>query len=260
MSPRYIRARTPIAPVQREPRAPASQETQILYGHCAEVRGTEGRYLRVRGADGYEGWLHEGFCEPADGPGTDQWGWDTEGEISMGCSMRDSQGVTIDLPLGGIVKNGWCVAGRALDLTRRREIFPAEADAIVASATGLFQGTYYQWGGITPWGADCSGMVQTVFALHGIRLLRDASQQATQGVHVEGGLERIQPADLLFFSDREDGHITHVALSIVPHRIVHLALGRGGHCLESFDRPDEYVRTLLANFRFARRILARDLS
>lgn len=256
-SPRYVRARTPIAPVLKEPRAAATQENQVLFGHCAEVRGTEGKWLRVRGADGYEGWMHEGFSEPADGPGCDAWGWEAEGELSMGCSMHDSRGVTIDLPLGAILYNGRCINGRSLDLPHRRDLFPPEADAIIASATGLFQGTYYQWGGITPWGADCSGMVQTVYALHGIKLLRDAWQQATQGAHLEGGLDAIEPADLLFFSDRDDGHITHVAMAVSSKRLIHLAIGRGGHCMESLDRPDEYTRGLIERFRFARRILAR---
>jgi hypothetical protein len=212
--------------------------------------------MRVRGGDGYEGWIHEGFCDMAESAGCDEWGWDADKELSLGCSMRDERGGTVDLPLGALLRSGKCIGGRSLDLAHRREVFPAEASAIVASAMGLFQGTYYQWGGITPWGADCSGMVQTVFALHGVRLLRDAWQQATQGVHVEGGLEAIVPGDLLFFSDREDGNITHVALTVAHNRAVHSAIGRGGHCIESFDRPDEYVRGLLANFRFARRTLA----
>lgn len=255
MSSRYVRARTPIAPVLREPRAAATQETQILYGHSAEVVETEGKWLKVRGADGYGGWMHDGFCEAADGPELGEWGWSSECLLSMGCGVRDAHGVTIDLPLGALIRSGQCVSGRSMDLARRREVFPPETDAIAASATGLFQGTYYQWGGITPWGADCSGMVQTVFALHGIKLLRDAWQQAAQGVPVEGGIESLAPADLLFFSDREDGGITHVAVATTSHSIVHLALGRGGHCVESLERPDEYVRALLANFRFARRML-----
>jgi len=200
--------------------------------------------------------MHEGYTEQAEGMDCSEWAWDLEREMSMGCSMRDSRGVTIDLPLGAILSSGKCLTGRSMDRAKRRQIFPAEGDAIVASATGLYQGTYYQWGGITPWGADCSGMVQTVFALHGVKLLRDAWQQATQGVLIEGGLEALRPADLLFFSDREDGHITHVALAIAPRRIVHLAVGRGGHYLESLDRPDEYTRELMGRFRFARRILA----
>jgi gamma-D-glutamyl-L-lysine dipeptidyl-peptidase len=256
LSPRYIRVRTPIAPVLREPTARSTQETQILYGHCAEVVGTDGKWLRVRGADGYEGWMNVGYTEVTEGGDAAEWGWDADHEMSMGCSLRDSRGVTIDLPLGAVLQDGKCINGRSLDRARRREVFPAEADAIVASATGLFQGTYYQWGGITPWGADCSGMVQTVFALHGVKLLRDAWQQATQGVLVEGGLDAIHAADLLFFSDREDGHITHVAMAMRAKQAVHLGVGRGGHRIESLDSTEDYVRTLVSTFRFARRILA----
>jgi gamma-D-glutamyl-L-lysine dipeptidyl-peptidase len=257
LSNQYIRARTPIAPVLHEPRAASTQETQILYGHCAEVIGTEGKWLSVRGADGYEGWMHRGYGEAVERADCDEWGWDTEREISMGCSLRDSRGVTIDLPLGAILREGKCMSGRCLNRSRRREIFPAEPSAIVASATGLFQGTYYQWGGITPWGADCSGMVQTVYALHGIKLLRDAWQQGTQGVLIEGGVEALEPADLLFFSDREDARITHVAMAVSAQALVHCGLGRGGHCVESLDHPDEYVEHMMATFRFARRILGR---
>jgi hypothetical protein len=238
-----------------EPRASATQETQILFGHCAQVIGTDGKWLNVRGTDGYEGWMHEGFTEPTDSSQCEAWGWEADRDISMGCSLRDPRGVTIDLPLGAILRDGKCINGRSLPLARRREIFPREPSAIVASAMGLFQGTYYQWGGITPWGADCSGMVQTVYALHGVRMLRDAWQQATQGALVEGGLASLQPADLLFFSDRPDGHITHVAMAVSLQRLVHLALGRGGHCLESLDSPDDYLSGMMANFRFARRIL-----
>ena len=253
---RQIVARTPLAPVLGEPRASATQETQLLYGHSAEVIATEGQWLKVRGSDGYEGWLHQGYTAPCDDDNTVTWGWDVEGELSMGCSIRDAKGATLDLPLGAIIGEGHVIAGRTMDLARRRETFPRDADAIVASATALFQGTYYQWGGVTPWGADCSGMLQSIFALHGVHLLRDAWQQATQGVLVEGGLEGARGGDLLFFSDREDGHITHVAMVMSTSRAVHIALGRGGHCVERFDRPDEYVSGLIGRFRFARRIVA----
>jgi cell wall-associated NlpC family hydrolase len=89
-----------------------------------------------------------------------------------------------------------------------------------------------------------------------VHLLRDAWQQATQGVLVEDGLNGVKPADLLFFSDREDGRITHVAMTIHGARAVHIALGRGGHHIELFEKPDDYTTALLGRFRFARRILS----
>lgn len=121
---------------------------------------------------------------------------------------------------------------------------------LVESAREAFVGTPYIWGGITPWGADCSGFAQTVFAVHGIALPRDSSQQALIGVDADGRAA----GDLLFFSEREDGRITHVAISLGPDEFAHVALGRGGHAVERRDGPDPYVPALLARFRFARRV------
>jgi len=251
-----IVVRTPIAPVLGEKRAASTQTNQLLYGHSAEVLSAEGTWLRLRGPDGYEGWTHEGYTVKSTTDGPSEWAWDVDGELSMGCSIRDSRGLTLDLPLGAVVGDGHCIAGRSMELARRRETFPPTAEAIVASALALFQGTYYQWGGITPWGGDCSGMVQSIFALHGVHVLRDAWQQGTQGVAVERGLEALKAGDLLFFADREDGEITHVALAAGSKNLVHVALGRGGHAIESLDRPDDYTQALIERFRFARRIVA----
>jgi cell wall-associated NlpC family hydrolase len=254
LTPDRVVARTPIVPLLAEPHASASQVNQLLYGHPASVVDAEGKWLRLRGADSYEGWAHEGYLAARDSDGDLPWMWDAEVDLSMGCSVRDDNGATLDLPLGAVVV-GKPLAGRSMDLANRKKTFAPSGEAIVASASALFQGSYYQWGGITPWGADCSGMIQTIFALHGIRLLRDASQQATQGEAIEGGIDATQPGDLLFFSEREDGHITHVAISMGSMRVVHAAIGRGGHCLEDLNRPDDYRRGLMSRFRFARRIL-----
>ena len=80
-------------------------------------------------------------------------------------------------------------AVNAADLTQR---FPRNADAIVRSAIRHFAGTPYQWGGITPWGADCSGLVQTIFGLHGVGLPRDSSQQAAVGSPVDLSPEQLK--------------------------------------------------------------------
>ena len=51
----------------------------------------------------------------------------------------------------------------------------------------------YQWGGVTPWGADCSGMVQTVFGMHGVPLPRDARQQAELGTALALDTSCVEP-------------------------------------------------------------------
>jgi cell wall-associated NlpC family hydrolase len=143
------------------------------------------------------------------------------------------------------------VAGAA-ELRRR---FPAEAAAIVQSGRRLYEGASYLWGGVTPWGADCSGFVQTIFALHGIRTPRDARDQAHRGVPVPHDPEALAPADLVFYSDREDARITHVAIALGDARVVHLALGRGGYAVEDLRDSDPYIVKLRERTRFARRLL-----
>jgi len=133
--------------------------------------------------------------------------------------------------------------------------FPREPRAIVQSAQALYEGAPYLWGGITPWGADCSGFVQTIFALHDVPLARDAWQQSESGSDA-GALADLRPADLAFFSDREDRRVTHVAISLGSAKLVHLALGRGGFARENLrDGRDAYVEKLRERFLRARRVL-----
>jgi cell wall-associated NlpC family hydrolase len=110
---------------------------------------------------------------------------------------------------------------------------------------------------VTPWGADCSGLVQTAYRLHGLMLPRDAWQQAVRGEDAGTDLRALRAGDLLFFSDRDDAKITHVAVAMGEGTMVHSAVGRGGFAIERIgDRDDLYVERLLSRFKFARRLPA----
>jgi gamma-D-glutamyl-L-lysine dipeptidyl-peptidase len=198
--------RSKIAPLLADARISSEQISQRVRGHAVTVLEVRGDWVRVRGDDEYEGWMHQGYLGATDTRGTDT---------------------------GGIE---WPFVPRP---------------SLEETARAVFAGTPYQWGGITPCGADCSGFVQTVFAVHGIALPRDAYQQALVGEPCAGD----QPGDLLFFSEREDGRITHVAIALGANAFVHVALGRGGHAVERRDSSEVYVTGLLSKFRFARRVL-----
>ncbi len=175
---------------------------------------------------------------------------------SLGCTVCDQSGRELMLPVGALVAaETEVIFGEALTTAERRARFPAKGSAIAISAVALFGSSSYQWGGVTPWGADCSGMVQSVFGLHGISLPRDARQQAELGAVVETEPVACEPGDLLFFSDRDDGRVTHVALAIGEGRLAHLAIGRGGFAIEGVaDIHDSYVAQLVKRLCGIRRL------
>lgn len=242
-----------VAPLHAEPRIASPQISQRLAGERVEVIDWESDWLLVRGRDGYEGWMHSGYLQPSHtGPERRQ-----GGRVSLGSIVRGSDGVVRPLPLGAaLARDDEVVDGEVMpsaDLERR---FPPEPDAIADTARRYFVGASYQWGGVTPWGADCSGFSQSIFALHGITLPRDAWQQALEGEDAGRDPLSLRPADLLFFSDRPDEKITHVAVSLGDSQMAHLALGRGGYRIEQLDDAgDPYVAKLLERFLFARRYL-----
>lgn len=265
--------RVPIAPLLSDARASASTVSQLLRGHRAEVTERSGSWLKLTGADGYSGWCHSGYVSvaqhekkrddeeaasgAADGipPLSHGAGWNTPERISLGCVIETSQG-NVALPLGAVLDpSEKVIMGLAMNLSGRQRYFAPTAASLVERAHSYFLGSYYLWGGVTPWGADCSGFVQTMFALHGIQLPRDAWQQGEKGLLIEAeSPASFQPGDLLFFSDRADGHITHVAIAVNGSVVMHNSLANGGFGINDLQANDSGSSHLRSTFRFARRI------
>lgn len=72
----------------------------------------------------------------------------------------------------------------------------ATARNIISSAMNYI-GVPYVWGGTTPAGFDCSGLVQYVFAQNGISLPRTTYDQIA--VVSQVSLDSLQPGDLVFW-------------------------------------------------------------
>jgi cell wall-associated NlpC family hydrolase len=253
-APGHARVRAPIAPMYAEPKVTSAQLSQKLAGHDVDLLEMQEDWFLVRGSDQYQGWMHRGFLSPA--PATSARGSAQMVRISLGCVAGNPSGTRRSLPLGArlspeeTLKSGDIVT--EAELSSR---FPTTAVAITRSAQEFFQGAPYLWGGITPWGADCSGFVQSIYALHGVKLPRDAWMQLETGRDA-GALDDMETADLAFFTDRDDRKCTHVAIALGENRLVHLALGRGGFATENLgDKRDAYVQKLKERFLGARRVL-----
>ena len=110
----------------------------------------------------------------------------------------------------------------------------------LASALG-FQGVRYRNGGSDPSGFDCSGLVQYVFAQHGIAMPRDVRRQYQVGYEI--GTQDVRPGDLLFFRTASRG-ASHVAIAIDGTRFVHAPNSKGVVRVDRLSTPYWSTRLL----------------
>ncbi len=106
-------------------------------------------------------------------------------------------------------------------------------ERIAKTAMG-FLGVPYRWGGITSRGMDCSGFVQKVFALEGVRLPRSASEQAKIGKAVS--FEQLSIGDRLYFADK-NGRIDHTGIYLGNGLFIHSARSKGGVSIDNIYDP-----------------------
>jgi cell wall-associated NlpC family hydrolase len=95
-------------------------------------------------------------------------------------------------------------------------------DSITDTAMKFINSPYI-WGGRIPSGIDCSGFVQLVYKIHGIKIPRDSCQQAEAGENISF-IDEAVPGDLVLFDD-ERGRITHVGMILSKGLVIH-ASGR----------------------------------
>lgn len=104
----------------------------------------------------------------------------------------------------------------ALSRVREGQRDTDTVEQVISRAEG-YMGVPYVWGGTTPSGFDCSGLVQRVYGSVGISLPRTSAQQATAGSAIAAS--DAQPGDLLFW-DR-GGRVYHVAIYIGGGEYIH---------------------------------------
>jgi gamma-D-glutamyl-L-lysine dipeptidyl-peptidase len=211
----YYQSVVPAAAITRTAAFAGEMTSQLLWGEKCTVLGSEGQkwyHVRCR-YDGYEGYVLKSqllpvdeavYGQPEDCVAADLTGW------------YDQDGERFLLPAGAVLttETAGFYNGRVCD--------PGKANpsghALLETAR-MFSGVSYLWGGKSSFGIDCSGLTQTVFRLHGIKILRDAWQQAAEGEAISF-VQEARAGDLAFFDDAE-GRIIHVGMLTGDGRIIH---------------------------------------
>lgn len=103
-----------------------------------------------------------------------------------------------------------------------------------------YLGVKYVWGGTSPKGFDCSGLMKYAYANYGITLNRVAADQAKQGKKVDRN--SLKPGDLVFFdTDGGRNYISHVGMYVGGGNFIHASSGsRSGRRVIISSLNDRY--------------------
>ncbi|AWI26409.1 C40 family peptidase [Flavobacterium pallidum] len=211
-----------IIPMRAESSDKSEIVSQVLFGEHFEVLEQHKQWARIRlYFDNYEGWIDVKQYQPVNKNDYKQLCEDT---LVMNADLIEyvtsEKNLLMPIPLGASLS-----FLNYTDINTSEFIFEGMKTSGVKPKSDLVNTAFmylhapYLWGGKTPFGIDCSGFTQMVYKLNGYKLLRDASQQATQGEALSF-IEESEPGDLAFF-DNEEGNIIHVGIIMKDNYIIH---------------------------------------
>ena len=262
-----------LCEMRKSPDHTSEQVSQAVLGSLLRkvTGGKSPDWIRVESEDGYRGWVRSwsvvGFSQAdhslyAAGPQVEidaleapvreraSGRSDAVRQGVLGARLprlsRSGKWIRVLLPDGDkgfIHARDLLVDQRSLRGRRRPSHIPA-----VLRTAHRFLGLPYQWGGVTPKGLDCSGLVQTVFRLHRTLLPRDSKDQmkwVRRATYIEKDPMGVHPGHLVFFGESAR-KVTHVGIGLSEGRFLH-AMGR---VRISSLRPEheDFHRELLRKF------------
>ncbi|RMB59532.1 hydrolase Nlp/P60 [Dokdonia sinensis] len=206
-----------IVPMRAEPSDRSELVNQVLYGEYFKVLEQRKKWSKIRLAhDNYEGWVdNKQYVELNESDYAFAKAQKTTLTADPVQFVTTPDGSLVTTVLGSTISTT-----SLLEHTYDGQVKSGRKDKIHLIETALlYIKAPYLWGGRSPFGIDCSGFTQMVYRLNGHKLLRDASQQASQGEPLSF-IEESQAGDLAFF-DNADGDITHVGIIMDDNYIIH---------------------------------------
>ncbi|MDO4229654.1 MAG: C40 family peptidase [Capnocytophaga sp.] len=237
-----------VAKVQSEGNHQSEIVTEVLLGTPVKILDKKKGWRQIQTPEGYIGWVSESVTPVTQSELTK---YNQQQKIIVTSHYAHSyekntakSRIISDLTIGNllVIKGS---KGKFFQVVYPdgREAFVKKSDAkkfdnwlkdirlteqsIVETATQM-TGIPYVWGGTSSKGLDCSGFTKLVYFLHGVILLRDASQQAKTGKLVDeiGNFANLQVGDLVFFGtkpteENPQERVTHVGIYLGNGRFIH---------------------------------------
>lgn len=233
---RALRCAVPIAVVRAEPAARARATSELLYGETVRAvddapgEGEDG-FVEVEAArDGYRGFVARDALAPTDGAPSPT--HRVVARASLAFAEPEVKSPPVHrLPFGALLALASATADATALAAGGRDAFVETVDGLwlraahlaardapervapLAIARERFAGAPYLWGGRTPDGCDCSGLVQSVHETAGLALPRDSGDQE-RALATRVGADDVRAGDLVFWPG-------HVAIALDATRVLH---------------------------------------
>jgi len=213
--------------VRFDPSQSSEMVNQLLFGETFEILESINNWKLIRGSlDQYEGFVEEKQVLLLD---EKEW-MSLSGEtvyfssdiVSFISEVENTNRLLIvaGSSLPGLKNHELTVSGKKFVFHGKTfEISSENRRQQILETTLKYLGAPYLWGGRSPFGIDCSGLVQVVFKMIGIKVPRDAMYQAQTGETVNL-IEEAMPGDLAFF-DNNEGKIVHAGILMDQAKIIH---------------------------------------
>jgi cell wall-associated NlpC family hydrolase len=219
----YAVISVPAAPVRRKPGHRKEMVNQLLFGESVRILKKSGNlWVKIRSLhDGYEGWMTHTLLTDTDKRFANSAHNCITTDILSSIILGDKR---INVPVGSSLPFFADGKGKlgTMDYSFSGHYFQRDqmrlGEELVIQLSSAWLNAPYLWGGRTPLGVDCSGLVQVIYKLMGIDLPRDAWQQAQEGEPVKK-LSEARTGDLAYFDNKED--IVHVGIILGNDRLIH---------------------------------------
>ena len=226
-----------IVPLRAEPKNASEQTSQLLYGEFFSIINKQKSWSKIQNtSDGYEGWVnnkHFKFIEKSIFQKLQATTKRYSTEL-VDFIWKDDN-ILFPTPIGSLVSSAQILGHR---FEGKKMVDIKQKNNIISTALNYLNSPY-MWGGKSPFGIDCSGLVQCVYQLNGVQLPRDANLQAEFGETL-GFIDESEPGDLAFFDD-DEGKITHVGIIMTDYHIIH-AFGKVR--IDRLDQTGIYNKSL----------------
>ena len=211
-----------IVPLRAEASDKSEQVSQLLFGEHFKIIEATAKWTQIELAfDGYIGWIDNKQFQSIS---EEQYLFLADSPIVLNADLIEyistPNNHLLPIPLGSSLS---FLENEEIN-TRKfsfdgMKVCGAKPKSDLVKTAFMYLNAPYLWGGKSPFGIDCSGFTQMVYKLNGHHLLRDASQQATQGEPLSF-IEESEPGDLAFF-DNDEGNIVHVGIMMEDNYIIH---------------------------------------